>query len=93
MLDSINSISHKVLCYWLQNDIVNNFSLFSLFVKISKLSYDIPNRYEELFNVIAYIEDTFSIPVSIDIDKWLSESKTNYFIYGVYQNLADLINC
>lgn len=91
MNEELNTIAQQLLDYWLNNNIVKNFTLFELFVRVSKLSYMNNDSNEELLKLITYIKYQYSIPVlSINVDAWLEENEYNGFIYGIYQKLSSL---
>lgn len=91
MNEELNTIAQQLLNYWLNNNIVKNFTLFELFIKVSKLSYMDSDKNEELLKLITYIKYQYAIPVlSINVDAWLEEKECNSFIYGIYQKLSSL---
>lgn len=91
MNEKLNTIAQQLLNYWLNNNIVKNFTLFELFIKVSKLSYMDSDKNEELLKLITYIKYQYAIPVlSINVDAWLEENECNSFIYGIYQKLSSL---
>lgn len=91
MNEELNTIAQQLLDYWLNNNIVKNFNLFELFIKVSKLSYMDNDKNEELLKLITYIEYQYAIPVlSINVNAWLEENEYNSFIYGIYQKLSSL---
>lgn len=91
MNEELNTIAQQLLNYWLNNNIVKNFTLFELFIKVSKLSYIDSDKNEELLKLITYIKYQYAIPVlSINVDAWLEENECNSFIYGIYQKLSSL---
>ena len=91
MNEELNTIAQQLLDYWLNNNIVKNFTLFELFIKVSKLSYMDSDKNEELLKLITYIKYQYTIPVlSINVDAWLEENECNSFIYGIYQKLSSL---
>lgn len=91
MNEELNTIAQQLLDYWLNNNIVKNFNLFELFIKVSKLSYMDNDKNEELLKLITYIKYQYAIPVlSINVEAWLEENECNSFIYGIYQKLSSL---
>lgn len=91
MNEELNTIAQQLLDYWLNNNIVKNFNLFELFIKVSKLSYMDNDKNEELLKLITYIKYQYAIPVlSINVNAWLEENECNSFIYGIYQKLSSL---
>ena len=91
MTEELNTIAQQLLDYWLNNNIVKNFNLFELFIKVSKLSYMDNDKNEELLKLITYIKYQYAIPVlSINVNAWLEENECNSFIYGIYQKLSSL---
>ena len=86
-------VLHQILMKWLETNIIKNFSLFELFVRVSKLSYNNCSRYEELIKTIAYIEEHYSIPIlAVQVNNWINENEMNRFIYDIYSSLSTLLN-
>ena len=78
---------------WLETNIIKNFSLFELFVRVSKLSYNDCSKFEELIKTIAYMEEHYSIPIlAVQVNNWINENEMNRFIYDVYSSLSTLLN-
>ena len=97
MLSSLNDLMdvvlHQILMKWLNTNVIKKFSLFELFVRVSKLSYNDCSRYEELIKIIAYIEEHYSIPIlAVQVNTWIDENETNKFIYEIYSSLSTLLN-
>lgn len=93
MNDEVKDILQRLLERWLSTNIISNFTLFELFVMVSKLSYNIHNSDDELLEVIAFIEDNYSIPIlAINVGEWINESESNKFIYDIYGSLSNLLN-
>lgn len=86
-------VLHQILMKWLETNVIKNFSLFELFVRVSKLSYNNCSRYEELIKTIAYIEEHYSIPILVvQVNTWIAENEMNRFIYDIYSSLSTLLN-
>ena len=93
MNELVGVVLQQLLSQWLKTDIIKNFSLFELFVKISKLTYNDTNRYEGLIKTIALIEENYSIPfLAVKVDSWINENDNNKFIYNTYSDLSNLLN-
>lgn len=89
----LNIILQQLLNRWLNSNIIKNFTLFELFVRLSKLSYNNQNKCEELIKTIAFIESNYSIPIlAVSVTGWIEESESNKFIYDIYSSLSKLLN-
>ncbi len=88
MKDSrLNKILNDILLHWLKGNIILNFSLFELFVMISKLRNN-TIKFEE---VIKFMEVKYSLHSSLsdDLDNY---SKTDPFVCNVYHCLLEFKN-
>ena len=88
MKDSrLNKILNDILLHWLKGNIILNFSLFELFVMISKL-WNNTIKFEE---VIKFMEVNYSLPSSLsdDLDNY---SKIDLFVCNVYHCLLEFQN-
>ena len=89
----MDAVLHQILMKWLNTNVIKNFSLFELFVRVSKLSYNNCCRYEELIKTIAYMEEHYSIPIlAVQVNNWIAENEMNRFIYDIYSSLSTLLN-
>lgn len=83
----LNKILNDILLHWLKSNIILNFSLFELFVIISKLW----NNTIRLEEVIKFMEVNYSLPSTL-LDDWDNYSKTDQFVYKVYHCLLEFKN-
>lgn len=83
----LNKILNDILLHWLKGNIILNFSLFELFVMISKLW----NNTIRLEEVLKFIEIKYSLPSSLS-DDWGNYSKTDRLVYKVYHCLLAFKN-
>ena len=82
----LNTIEKQLLNYWLSTNVIEEYPLFELFVMIGKLSTT-NNKYENLSDLIDYIEAKYAIPVlSININAWLKENKHNLKLLSNYED-------
>lgn len=88
MKDSrLNKILNDILLHWLKGNIILNFSLFELFVMISKL-WNNTIKFEE---VIKFMEVKYSLPSSLSDDLY-DYSKADPFVCNVYHCLLEFKN-
>ena len=88
MKDSrLNKILNDILLHWLKGNIILNFSLFELFVMISKL-WNNTIKFEE---VIKFMEVKYSLPSSL-LDDCDNYSKPDSFVCNVYHCLLEFKN-
>lgn len=87
-------IAQELLNCWLKN-VYSNMDIFELYMEISHLIYNLPNKtYEKdlmLAQVMTEIESQYKIPLlGINIPNWLQKNYHNKFILEVYEKISNL---
>lgn len=91
MNNELNSLLKMTLNRWLNSNIIENFFLFEIYVKISNLTYEQDNYYNNLLKIIVSLEKDYTIPeTAIEIKKWLKKNDYNRIIYDIYYKLIKL---
>ena len=91
MNNELNSLLKLTLNRWLNSNIIENFFLFEIYVKISNLTYEQDNYYNNLLKIIVSLEKDYLIPkTTIEIKKWLKKNDYNRIIYDIYYKLIKL---